>query len=139
MDMINATKAQKKDESQILKMVLAVLKNEEIAKGKPLSDDDIIKVLRKETKKIQDSIDQFSKMKRLDLLKKEEIQLNVLQKYLPKLMDDSQIEKIVSMVIKESGAQGMKDIGKVMGLVMKEVNGRADGNIVREIVEKQLL
>ena len=137
-DMLNATKAGRSDESQILKMVLAVIKNEEIAKGESLSDDEIIKVLRKETKKIQDSIDQFTKMGRTDLLEKEKIQLDVLQKYLPQLMDESQIREIVKKAIERSGAQGMKDMGRVMGIVMKEVGNGADGNTVKNIVQEIL-
>lgn len=138
MDMFNATKAGNVDESQILKMVIATVKNEEITKGESLSDDEVLKVLRKESKKIQDSIDQFTKMGRVDLLEKEEIQLNVLQKYLPQLMDDSKVRDIVKQAIADSNASGMKDMGKVMGIVMREVNGQADGNTVKNIVGELL-
>jgi uncharacterized protein YqeY len=137
-DMLNATKAGNVDESQILKMVIATVKNEEITKGESLSDDEVLKVLRKESKKIQDSIDQFTKMGRVDLLEKEEIQLNVLQKYLPQLMDDSKVRDIVKQAIADSNASGMKDMGKVMGIVMREVNGQADGNTVKNIVGELL-
>ena len=137
-DMLNATKAGNVDESQILKMVIATVKNEEITKGESLSDDEVLKVLRKESKKIQDSIDQFTKMGRVDLLEKEEIQLNVLQKYLPQLMDDSKVRDIVKQAIADSNASGMKDMGKVMGIVMREVNGQADGNTVKNIVRELL-
>lgn len=137
-DMLNATKAGNVDESQILKMVIATVKNEEITKGESLSDDEVLKVLRKESKKIQDSIDQFTKMGRVDLLEKEEIQLNVLKKYLPQLMDDSKVRDIVKQAIADSNASGMKDMGKVMGIVMREVNGQADGNTVKNIVSELL-
>lgn len=136
--MLNATKAGNVDESQILKMVIATVKNEEITKGESLSDDEVLKVLRKESKKIQDSIDQFTKMGRVDLLEKEEIQLNVLKKYLPQLMDDSKVRDIVKQAIADSNASGMKDMGKVMGIVMREVNGQADGNTVKNIVGELL-
>lgn len=136
--MLNATKAGNVDESQILKMVIATVKNEEITKGESLSDGEVLKVLRKESKKIQDSIDQFTKMGRVDLLEKEEIQLNVLQKYLPQLMDDSKVRDIVKQAIADSNASGMKDMGKVMGIVMREVNGQADGNTVKNIVGELL-
>lgn len=138
MDMFNATKAGNVDESQILKMVIATVKNEEITKGESLSDDEVLKVLRKESKKIQDSIDQFTKMGRVDLLEKEEIQLNVLKKYLPQLMDDSKVRDIVKQAIADSNASGMKDMGKVMGIVMREVNGQADGDTVKNIVGELL-
>lgn len=137
-DMFNATKAGNVDESQILKMVIATVKNEEIAKGESLSDDEVVKVLRKESKKIQDSIDQFTKMGRVDLLEKEEVQLNVLKKYLPQSMEESKVREIVLKVIADSNASGMKDMGKVMGIAMKEINGQADGNTVKNIVSELL-
>jgi uncharacterized protein YqeY len=138
MDMLDATKSGNTDQSQILKMVLAVAKNEEIAKGESLSDDEVVKVLRKEAKKIQDSIDQYAQMGRTDLLEREKSQFTTLQKYLPQLMDDSQVREIVSKAIADSNASGVKDMGRVMGIVMKEVNGRADGNSVKNIVQEML-
>lgn len=137
-DMIDATRKGDTERSEILKMMFASVKNEEIDAGKTLSDDEVIKILRKESKKIQDSIDQFNKMNRLDLVHKEELQLNVIKEYLPELMEESQIKEIAMRVIKENNVQGIKDMGKVMGIVMKEINGQADGNTVRNIVSQLL-
>ena len=137
-DMFNASKSGNVLESEILKMVLATVKNEEISKGEKLSDDSVIKVIRKESKKIEDSINEFTKMGRDDLVEKEKVQLEVLQKYLPALMDITQVREFVKKVIADSGAKDMKDMGKVMGMSMKELDGKADGNTVKEIVGELL-
>ena len=137
-DMFSASKAGNTSESEILKMVLAVVKNEEISKEEKLTDDEIVKVLRKESKKVQDSINEFTKMNRNDLVEKEKSQLEVLERYLPALLDESKVREIVKKAIEISKAQDMRDMGKVMGIAMKELNGQADGNKVREIVQELL-
>lgn len=137
-DMFSASKSGNALESDILKMVLATVKNEEISKGESLSDESVIKVIRKESKKIEDSINEFSKMNRDDLVEKEKTQLEVLQKYLPALMDIKQVREIIKKVIVDTDAQGMKDMGKIMGLSMKELDGQADGNTVKDIVRELL-
>lgn len=137
-DMFNASKSGNASESDILKMVLATVKNEEISKGESLSDESVIKVIRKESKKIEDSINEFSKMNRDDLVEKEKAQLGVLERYLPALMDIKQVREIIKKVIVDTDAQGMKDMGKVMGLSMKELDGQADGNTVKDIVRELL-
>lgn len=137
-DMFNASKIGNSSESDILKMVLATVKNEEISKGEKLTDEEVVKVLRRESKKVEDSITEFTKMGREDLLEKEKNQLEVLKRYLPALMDATQVETVVKKVITESEAKDQREMGKVMGMVMKELNGKADGNVVREIVQKLL-
>lgn len=137
-DMFNASKSGNVLESEILKMILAAVKNEEISKGEKLSDDSVIKVIRKESKKIEDSINEFTKMNRDDLVEKEKAQLEVLQRYLPALMDRDQVKEVVKKVIADTGVKDMKEMGKVMGISMKELDGKADGNTVREIVGELL-
>jgi len=137
-DMFSAGKAGNSSESEILKIVIAVVKNEEISKGEKLTEDEVVKVLRKESKKIQDSINEFSKMNRDDLVEKERTQLEVLRKYLPALLDDSKVREIVRKAVETSNAQDIRDMGKVMGIAMKELKGKADGNMVREIVQELL-
>lgn len=137
-DMFSASKQGNALESEILKMVLATFKNEEISKGEALTDEELLKVLRKESKKVQDSINEFSKMGRDDLVEKEKTQLEVLERYLPAMMDESKVREIVKDVISKSGAQDMRDMGRVMGMAMKELNGQADGNTVKNIVGELL-
>jgi uncharacterized protein YqeY len=137
-DMFNASKSGSVLESDILKMVLAAIKNEEIANGEKLTDGNIIKVIRKESKKIEDSINEYTKMNRTDLVEKEKVQLEILQKYLPALMEESEIREVVKKVITESNASSLKEMGVVMGIAMKELNGKADGNTVKNIVQELL-
>jgi hypothetical protein len=137
-DMFDAIKDGAKNESEILKMALASIKNAQIESDKELTDKDVQKILRSEVKKIKDSIEQFEKMKRDDLVAKEVIQLEVLQSYLPQPMSEDEVRKVVEAKIKELNAESMKDMGKVMGAVMKELEGKADGNTVKDIVQNIL-
>lgn len=137
-DMFEASKAGEKDRVDILKLAMASIKNEEIAQGRQLSDEDIIKVLRKEESKIKDSIMQFTKMGRSDLVDRERKQLEIISSYLPALMSEEEIEKVVSRVILDIHAQGVQSVGAVMSSVMKELNGKADGSTVKGVVQKLL-
>lgn len=137
-DMISATKAGESTKVDILKLAIAAIKNAQIESQEELTDEDIVKILRKEARKVEDSIEQFSKMGRQDLLDREKAQLEVLEQYLPQQMSKEDLEKVVSAKVEELKPEGMKDMGKVMGAVMKEVGGNADGNIVREIVQQHL-
>ena len=137
-DMLNASKQGDDITVDILKLVIADIRNEEIALDKELTDEDVLKVLRKQEKKIKDSIEQYTKMERDDLVSRESAQLKVIEKYLPSLMSEDEITKIVSRVIADSKASGIQSMGLVMGSVMKELNGKADGNLVKDIVGKLL-
>jgi hypothetical protein len=137
-DMFSATKEGKSTKADILKMAIAAIKNAEIEKGGALDDKEIVKVLRKEVKKIQDSIAQFTTMGRQDLVDRETKQLEVLQEYLPKQMSEEEIKKVVKAKIIELEAEGMKDFGKVMGVVMKEIAEQAEGGMVKDIIESLL-
>jgi uncharacterized protein len=137
-EMFNASKDGKVLESEILKMVLANIKNEEISKGEKLTDEEVTKVIRKESRKVQDSITEYTKMGRDDLVEKEKSQLEILERYLPALMDTADVKKVVQKVIADTDAKDMRDMGKVMGMSMKELNGQADGNTVRDIVQELL-
>ena len=137
-DMIEASKKGDVDSTNILKLAISSIKNEEIAKGSKLSDEEILKVLRKEESKIKDSIAEFTKMGRKDLIERESRQLKVISSYLPNLMSREEIEKVVSKVVADTHVEGLKSIGAVMGIVMKELQGKADGSTVKEVVQEFL-
>ena len=137
-DMIEASKKGDVDSTNILKLAIASIKNEEIAKGSKLSDEEILKVLRKEESKIKDSIAEFTKMGREDLIERESKQLKVISSYLPKLMSREEIEKVVLKVVADTHAEGLKSMGAVMSIVMKELQGKADGSTVKEVVQEFL-
>ena len=137
-DMFKASKEGLKDKSEILKMVLASIQNAQKEAEKELKDVEVEKILRKEVKKIQDSITQFKEMNRDDLVGKEELQLEVLEGYLPELLSEDKVREVVEEKIKQLGAESMRDMGKVMGAVMKELEGQTDGNTVKNIVQDLL-
>ena len=137
-DMIEASKKGDVDSTNILKLAISSIKNEEIAKGSKLSDEEVLKVLRKEESKIKDSIAEFTKMDRKDLIERESKQLKVISSYLPKLISREEIEKVVSKAVADTHAEGLKSMGAVMGIVMKELNGKADGSVVKEVVQEFL-
>jgi uncharacterized protein YqeY len=137
-DMFQASKDGAVDKADILKMALASIKNAQIESEEELTDQDVEKILRKEVKKVKDSIEQFQKMGRDDLLKKEEEQLEVLESYLPELLGEEEVRKVVESKIEELKAQDMRDMGKVMGAVMKELEGKTEGSVVKNIVQEIL-
>ena len=137
-DMISATKDGNTDKLDILKLALASMINAQKAASEELKDVDFEKILKKEVKKVKDSIVQFSAIGRMELANREKRQLEVLESYLPKEMSSEDVAKIVKRIISEIKPEGSKDMGRVMGVVMKEVAGRADGNVVKEIVLEHL-
>ena len=139
-DSISAMKSGKKDDMEILKVVMTSLNNAQIQKGreKELTKDEEIKVVSSEVKKLKEAALQYKTAGRDDLAQREEAQLEVMFKYLPAQLDGKKIEKIVKEVINEVGATGKGDMGMVMGATMKRVAGQADGNDVKEIVMKML-
>ena len=129
--------AVKKGDSQAvsaLRYVLANLHNEEIAKQRELSDEEVVVVLRRQVKKHQESIEAFKNGSRLDLAHKEEQEKSVLEKFLPAQLGEEEIRKLV----KEVTVLGVRDFGQVMGQVMGELKGQADGAEVAKIVKEEL-
>ncbi|HAM96346.1 TPA: glutamyl-tRNA amidotransferase [Patescibacteria group bacterium] len=137
-DMFTASKEGRTDESDILKMALAAIKNAEIDSEKELTDEDVEKILRKEARKVTDAIDQYTKMGREDLLAKEKAQLEILDKYLPQLLTEEEVRVVVKNKIIELGITEMKDMGRLMGAVMAEIGTLTDGNTVKNIVSELL-
>ncbi|MCB9771124.1 MAG: GatB/YqeY domain-containing protein [Candidatus Omnitrophica bacterium] len=107
-------------------------------KAEKIEDIDVIAVIKKQIKQRQDSIEQYEKGGRQDLADKEKEEYAILKAYLPAEMSFGDIEKIVSEIVKETGAQGMKDMGKVMKDVAPRLAGRADNKMVSEAVKKIL-
>jgi uncharacterized protein YqeY len=136
--MLDAIKSGQKETSQTLKMAISSIKNAQIETKEELKDSDVVKILRKEAKKIEDSIEQYKEMGREDLLEKEQRDLSIIKKYLPELMSQEDISKVVEEKIEQLKATDMRDMGKVMGSVMKELEGKADGNSVKNIVQSKL-
>lgn len=136
--MKTAAKAKDKLRLTTIRLVRAEIKNREIALRHDLNDDEILKLLGTMVKQRKDSIEQFKKGGREDLVAKEEQELEILNAYLPEPMDAVEIEHIVKTVIAETGAESKKDMGKVMQAVMAKVAGRADGKEVNRMVSSLL-
>ncbi len=122
----------------VLRFTLAAFHNAEIAARKELSDDDALAVLSKEGKRRQESIEEFRKAGRQDLVDKEEAELVILSPYLPQQLSRDEIIASVREVIAQTGASGPKDFAKVMPAVMQQLRGRADGRAVNEMVRELL-
>lgn len=134
-----AMKARDTETVSALRMVSSAIKNKEIeARPKELTDDDVISVLKKLSKQRKDSIEQFQKAGRDDLVASEQKELLVLEKYLPEQMGEAQITEIVESTIAEIGASSIKDMGKVMGAVTAKTQGAADNKLVSQIVKAKL-
>ena len=119
------------------KKYLKILQKRKIT-GDDDEEQDIEKILRKEVKKIEDSISQFTQMGRTDLVEKETSQLEIIRKYIPELMSEEEIKTIINNKITELNITSMNDMGRLMGAVMKETAGRADGNTVKNLVTQIL-
>lgn len=133
-----AMKAKDRETLSVLRMIKAALQNEQIKVGQELTADEELTVLAREMKQRKDSLEEFSKANREDLVSKLEQEIVVVEKYLPAQLNEDEIRDIVSNAIEASGAESMKDFGKVMGLVMPQVKGKADGNLVNGIVKALL-
>lgn len=137
-DLKTAMKASDNLKVSVLRMAKAAVKNKQIEIGHELSDEEIISVFSTLAKQRRESIDLFQKGGRNDLAEKEEMELSIIQTYLPKQLSIAEIEDIISKAILDSGASGLKDMGKVMRLVMPDLKGVADGKIVNEKVKELL-
>ena len=137
-DMNLAMKSGDKVALETIRMVRAQLKNASIAKGEDLSEEDVIEVLSKEAKKRKESLELYKQGGREDLVEKEEKELSVIASYLPEALSQEELEEIVDKAVEETGARSLMEMGKVMGVVMPQVKGRAEGKVVQELVKKKL-
>ena len=137
-DIKAAMKSGAKDKVSALRMLSAALKNKEIEKRAPLTDGEVADTVRSLIKQRKDSIEQFGKGGRQDLVDKESAEVAILEVYLPQQMAREEVEKIVREVIGQTGAQGPKDMGKVMKALVPVLAGRADNKLVSELVKSLL-
>lgn len=137
-DMKDAMKQGEKERLSVIRLVRGAIRQAEIDGKKTLSDDEIIDVLTKEVKMRRDSIEEFERGGRTDLVDKTKSEIAVLIPYLPEQLSTDEIKKIVKNAVAEVGATTAKDMGKVMGILMPRLKGRADGKLVNEIVRSLL-
>lgn len=137
-EMKEAMKAKDNLRLSVIRMVRSSVKNREIDQKRELDDQGVLEVISGIAKQRKESIRLYSEAGRVDLVEKEEKELALLLDFLPKQLERGEIEELVAKAIAESGAQGAKDMGKVMKVLMPQVSGRADGKLVNEIVREKL-
>jgi uncharacterized protein YqeY len=137
-DTREALKSGAKAKVSTLRMLNAALKNKQIDKRRPLTEEEVIETARTLIKQRRDSVEQFAKGGRQDLVDKETAEIGVLEIYLPKQLTREELEIMVRDAIVQSGARDAKDMGKVMKTLVPIVGGRADGKLVSELVKNAL-
>lgn len=137
-DMKEAMKSKNKQKLSVIRMARAAIKNVEIDKRKDLEDNEVIEVLAKEVKQRRDSIKEYEKAGKEDIVVDLNKEIEILSDYLPEQLTEDELEVLVNESIEELGASSMADMGKVMGTIMPRVKGRADGNIVNTLVRQKL-
>ena len=127
--------------TSVLRLLLSAINYYEIQKGGAgyeASEEDVLSVVQSQAKQRRDSIEEFKKAGREDLVEKETKELQILQGFLPEQMDESEVEKLVEEAISETNSSSMTDMGKVMGVLMPKVKGKADGGLVSKLVKEKL-
>jgi hypothetical protein len=138
----SAMKQKQADRLRVLRSLKAKILEKEISERKggesELSDEQVSEVLMKAAKQRKESIDQFKDGGRDDLVEKEEKELEIIEEFLPDLMDEDEVRKEVKDQIEKLGASTMQDMGKVMGVMMGKLKGKADGAMVSRVVKEEL-
>ena len=137
-DTIEAMKSKDKDKLTVLRMVKAALKQEQIDHKKELNDDLLIDVVNKQIKMRKDSITEFEKGGRQDLVDKTQQEIDTLMVYLPEQLSKEEVEKIIDEIFAEVQPTGPKDMGKVMGPAQAKLKGKADMKEVSTIIREKL-
>jgi hypothetical protein len=139
-DLITAMKEKNELTLSVLRMLSAALKNKKIALGnkEELKDEQVLDVLKSEVKKRHDSVAEYLRGKRQDLVDKELAEIKILEEYLPEQMSEAEVEQAVSEVIAAAGEVTMKDFGTLMSKAMAQLKGKADGAQVSAAVKKLL-
>ena len=137
-DLKQAMRGGDKLRCSVIRLLMAAIKNTEIAQQATLADGDVLGVVAKEVRQRHESIDAFKLGDRQDLMAKEEAELAILNEYLPQQMSREEIVTAARQVIEEVGAQGLRDKGKVMPNLIAQLKGRADGREINAVVTELL-
>lgn len=147
LNLNSALKEKRTLEVLVLRQLLAAILNKEKEKrfktkeekDIQLTDEEVIEVISSEAKKRRESIVEFGKGKRQDLVEKEKKELEILEKYLPEQLPEEEIRKLIKEAIEKTDAKEIKDMGKVMAELMPKIKGKADGTLVSKIVKESLV
>jgi uncharacterized protein YqeY len=137
-DMKSSMRAGEKERLATIRLILAAIKQREVDERVDQDDAAVIAILDKMSKQRRESIDQFAKGGRTDLVDKENAELTIIQSYMPQQLSDAEVDGMIAEAIKSSGASSVKDMGKVMGLLKPKLAGRADMGKVGAIIKSKL-
>ena len=137
-DLKKAIKSKDNIKKTVYRFILSDIHNEEIKLGKELENNMVMKLMIKQAQQRKDSIEAFKLGSREDLINKEAQELKIIEQFLPAQIDESQIKNLAQQTIDEVGAESVKDLGKVMPILMKKLAGKADGKIVNKVVTELL-
>ena len=137
-DMKLAMKAQDKLALKAIRMIIGAIKQKEIDDRIELNDSQVLAVIQKMVKQRKDSISQFSDAGRTDLVEVEESELSIINNYMPEQLSDDEVDAAVTKVIADSGADSMKHMGKVMGILKVQLDGKADMGTVSQLIKAKL-
>lgn len=137
-DMKTAMKARQKEKLTVIRSMRSAIRQAEIDGKTELNDDGVISIISKELKMRQDSLAEFQKGGRDDLVAKTKEEIAVIMPYLPEQLSEDAIKALVKDAVTKTGASSPKDMGKIMKLIMPEVKGKADGKLVNSIVREML-
>ncbi|MGM0880648.1 MAG: GatB/YqeY domain-containing protein [Bacillota bacterium] len=137
-DMKQAMKNQDKFKLSVIRMMRASVKNLEIDLKRPLDDNELLEILSREVKQRKDSLQEFKKAGRDDLVADLVVEIEIISQYLPEQLTEEEIQEIVTQTIHELGASSKADMGKVMSALLPKTKGRADGKLVNQFVQQLL-
>lgn len=141
-DLKQAMKNKNQDKLRVLRSLKAKMLEREISERKggegSLTDEQAVEVLMKAAKQRKESIEQFEKGDRPELAEKEEAELKIIESYLPQMMEEEELRQVIQQKIDELGAESMADMGKVMGALMSQLKGKAEGSLISSIVKEEL-
>ena len=137
-DMKSAMKAKDRQALKAVRMILEAIKQKEIDERIELDDAQVMTVIQKMVKQRKDSISQFSDAGRTDLIEIEEAELEIINNYMPEQLSDEEVAAVVDKAINDSGANSMKDMGKLMGMLKSQLQGKADMSLVSQLIKSKL-
>jgi len=137
-DMVQAAKHREKIRLSTLRLIKTALHNREIDLKREMNEAEFLQMLASMVKQRRDSIEQFGKGGRADLVAQEEEELRIIQEFMPRPLSDEEIDREIDRAVAEAGASGPKDLGKVMKILMPKLAGKADGKTVGEKVKARL-
>ncbi|BES64865.1 GatB/YqeY domain-containing protein [Gottschalkiaceae bacterium SANA] len=137
-DLKSAMRNKEKRRKDTITMLRAAVKQREVDERIELADEDVLAIVGKQVKQKRESIKEFQKAARIDLVEQAEEEIEILMVYLPEQLTEDEIDEIVREAIVQTGAASMRDMGRIMGVVMPKVKGKADGSLISQSAKKLL-